>query len=86
MTLCAMLELLNECGAALYGPRFQRELARDLGVNERTVRRWVAGDTEIPVGVLADLERLLVERRKSVHVLISKVQRHNAGPIKLERV
>ena len=81
-----MLNLLKQCGEALFGPRWQREMARALNVNDRTMRRWVAGDTQIPVSVLADLERLLVERRKSVHVLISKVQGHNAGPIKLERV
>ncbi len=29
----------------------QMEAARRLGVNERTVRRWVAGDSRIPESV-----------------------------------
>lgn len=47
---------------ALYGPRFQRELATALGVNERTVRRWVAGDTSIPETIENDLKKLVKER------------------------
>lgn len=27
-------------GEALYGPRWQSDLARDLGVTDRTMRRW----------------------------------------------
>lgn len=49
-------------GEALYGPRFQRELAQALGVNERTMRRWVAGDTTPPESVLDDLKALVRER------------------------
>ena len=49
-------------GEALYGPRFQRELAAALGVNERTMRRWVAGDTSPPNSVLDDLKTLVRER------------------------
>jgi len=49
-------------GEALYGPRFQRELAEALGVNERTMRRWVAEDTSPPESVLDDLKALAQER------------------------
>jgi len=49
-------------GEALYGPRFQRELARDLGVNERTMRRWVAGDTAPPDRIGQELAALIDKR------------------------
>jgi len=41
-------DLFCRVGAALYGPRWQSELARDLGVSDRTVRRWAAGEQPIP--------------------------------------
>ena len=34
---------LAAAGRALYGQLWQSALARDLGVNDRTMRRWVAG-------------------------------------------
>jgi hypothetical protein len=62
---------LIQAGEALYGPRFSRELAEALGVNERTMRRWVAGDFEPPESLKADLLRLLKERRAELTGLIN---------------
>lgn len=57
-----MRNTITQFGEALYGPRFQRELAEALGVNERTMRRWIAGDTSPPESVLDDLKALVRER------------------------
>lgn len=57
-----MRNTIIQYGEALYGPRFQCELARALGVGDRTMRRWVAGDTNPPEGVLDDLKALVRER------------------------
>jgi len=57
-------------GEALYGPRFQRELAKDLNVNERTMRRWVAGDFEPPATIQNVLLELLLNRRAKIDPLI----------------
>lgn len=57
-----MSRLLVECGEALYGPRWQTDLARDLGIADRTVRRWAAGSQEMPPGAYTDLLRLTQER------------------------
>lgn len=46
---------LATIGRALYGPEWQTPLADALGVADRTVRRWVAGDSAIPDGVAAAL-------------------------------
>ncbi len=54
-----MSRLLVESGEALYGPRWQSELARDLGVSDRTMRRWVADTSAVPTGLYVDLLRLL---------------------------
>jgi len=62
---------IHAYGKALYGPRFQRELAEALGVNERTMRRWVAGDTSPPESVLDDLKALARERAALLRGLAS---------------
>lgn len=67
-----MLNFIIKSGEALYGPRFQRELARDLGVNERTMRRWVAGDTSPPEGVRVDLQKLLRKRQAVIAALLTE--------------
>jgi len=57
-----MHSLLVACGQALYGSQWQSALARDLGVSDRTMRRWVAGDQDVPSGLHVDLMRLCQER------------------------
>jgi len=40
---------LRDLGAAIYAaPGWQTALARDLAVAPRTLRRWLAGDRQIP--------------------------------------
>lgn len=73
-----MSRLLVEAGEALYGPRWQAELARDLGVADRTVRRWVAGTSEVPTGLYVDLLRLTQERAAALDALAPRLR---AGPV-----
>lgn len=68
-----MSRLLVECGEALYGQQWQSALARDLGVNDRTVRRWVAGATPVPSGVYVDLLRIVVERQAQLDDLAQRL-------------
>lgn len=67
--------LLSQAGEALYGPRWQSELARDLDIDDRTMRRWVAGDSSVPSGVAVDLLRLLTEWASDIDDLIPKIKR-----------
>jgi hypothetical protein len=48
-------QLLKRLGEFLYGEQWQAPLARDLGVGERSMRRWAAGTDPIPNGVWRDL-------------------------------
>jgi transposase-like protein len=64
-----MSRLLVEAGEALYGHQWQSALARDLGVADRTVRRWVAGTSEVPAGLYVDLLRLTQERAAQLDAL-----------------
>lgn len=50
--------LFVECGEALYGPSWQRPLAKGLEVSERSVRYWLAGRHAIPQGVWRDIYKL----------------------------
>lgn len=65
-----MRNTIIQYGEALYGPRFQRELATALNVNERTMRRWIAGDTSPPDSVLYDLKRLVRDRLLVLKALV----------------
>ena len=73
-----MRDLLAECGDALYGHRFQRELAEALGVNERTMRRWIAGEFAIPSGVAALLVLLCSARRDELKAIEKKLRTRSA--------
>lgn len=41
-------DLLAAIGRALHGERWIKPLARDLGINELTIRRWLSGHTRLP--------------------------------------
>ena len=60
---CNAREQLARAGQLLYGSRWQSDLARALGVNDRRVRQWMAGERPIPPGIWADIARLLRERQ-----------------------
>jgi hypothetical protein len=66
--------LLVECGEALYGPLWQSALARDLDVSDRTVRRWVAGTSDVPAGLYTDLLRLTQERAEKLDALARRLR------------
>lgn len=51
-------------GEALYGPLWRTELARQLGVTYRTMRRWLAGQSPIPAGIARDLAVLITAAEK----------------------
>ena len=63
--------LLAAAGEALYGPRWQTSLARDLDVAVRTVQRWHAGDRAVPSSLAGELRELLVERRVGIDELLA---------------
>lgn len=66
-----MSRLLQECGHALYGQQWQSALARDLGVSDRTMRRWAA--RVHPARVDAELRRLMLERLAVLEELVARL-------------
>ena len=69
-----MSRLLRECGEALYGPRWQTDIAHDLGVNDRTIRRWASSTDDVPDGVYLDLLRLTQERAMALDGLVDRLK------------
>jgi hypothetical protein len=69
-----MSKLLHDVGEALYGPRWQTDLSRDLQVSDRTMRRWASGVDAMPGGVYLDLLRLTLERANALDGLADRLK------------
>lgn len=65
------LDALLLAGPALFGEwGWQRALARALDVDDRLVRRWIAGDREVPAWVPVRLLELARERSDAMRELV----------------
>jgi transcriptional regulator with XRE-family HTH domain len=62
-------KLLTAVGEALYGARWQSDIARDLGVSDRTIRRWASGEDIPRPGVWRDLLALVLAHEKGLGVV-----------------
>lgn len=69
-----MSKLLRDTGEALYGPRWQSDIARDLQVSDRTIRNWLSGATDMPAGVAMDLWRLCEERADALDAVMTRLK------------
>jgi len=67
-------ELLREAGEALYGPRWKKDLASDLAVNERTIRRWSAGEWPVPDGLAKKILELIEIQALAVAAIRKKLR------------
>ena len=62
-------EKLATIGTALYGERWQTPLANDLQVADRTMRRWLAGESPIPGNIATELLALFERRKRTLNAL-----------------
>jgi hypothetical protein len=70
-----MAQLLIKIAILLFGNNWQSGLAGEIGIGERTLRRWIAGTSPIPLGVWNDLMARLSNRS----VEIQRMQDRLAG-------
>ena len=64
-------DTLRAVGEALYGLRWQTPLAHDVGVNDRTMRRWLAGTNPMPERLQANLRAIVKNRIKALsHLMV----------------
>lgn len=66
-------EHLARAGTLLYGERWQSELARAMGIGDRRVREWIAGERRPPAGVWADISALLRQRQSEGLALLREL-------------
>jgi predicted transcriptional regulator len=73
--------LLATIGATLYGEgeHWIGRLAEDLGVNERTMRRWLASESAIPARVWDDLINIAIGRAGEIADLVPKIDQAKLG-------
>ena len=72
---------LAKHGKALYGERnWQSELATNLSVSPRTIRRWLFNGLPIPDGVQDDIRVMLKNKYEELTELL-RVNFHECGPI-----
>lgn len=58
-----MTELFENVGVYLFGGDWKSPLAAALGVNRRTVLRWVDGTSPIPAGVWGDMHKMVCAKK-----------------------
>lgn len=67
-------KLLQDAGEALYGPQWQTQLARDLGMSDRHMRRLAAGDAKVTSGIAMDLWRISLERLADLEEVVDRLK------------
>lgn len=65
---------LRVIGEALYGERWQSDIARDLNVDSRRVRQWLASERPIPAGIWVELAAKLRQRKQTIAGLLSSFE------------
>lgn len=65
---------LRAAGEALFGPRWQSDLAHALQVNPRTIRRWAAGSWPVPDGAERRIRELARQRAERLAALMRPPQ------------
>jgi predicted transcriptional regulator len=66
--------LLETAGVALYGSTWQTAIARDLGVADRTVRRWLKERRSIDAVTLATLLDIARRRQEEISRAVTMIQ------------
>ena len=67
-------EELKAAGEALFGERWQTDLAKELGLSDaRRIRQWLKDERPIPVGIWADICGLLRQRENSINDVLKNL-------------
>ena len=76
-----MIQRLIDAGKALYGDRWQTDLARALGLSDaRRLRQWLSEDRPIPAGVWDDITTLLRDRQRTIDTVLERIEHDQPTP------
>ncbi len=69
-------DMLADIGRALHGEHWRKPLARDLGLNDETLRKWMSGRQELPAdhGVFKDALVLIEDRRREIGLSAARLE------------
>ncbi|MGO8241295.1 hypothetical protein ELH77_19210 [Rhizobium ruizarguesonis] len=73
--------LLRDTGEALYGPRWQSDIARDLDMSDRHVRRLASGAAELSPGMVEELLGICEERSVKLADVIRHLKKAVKAPV-----
>jgi predicted transcriptional regulator len=65
---------LRKAGFALYGEQWRSELARALGVTDRTIRRWAQDEYSIPDEAREGIMELCRKRVKMLNAVMRRLE------------
>lgn len=68
-----MSDLLKRTGEALYGPQWQSQIARDLDISDRHVRRMTVDGQPLKAGIAHDLRKLALERITEIEAIANEL-------------
>jgi hypothetical protein len=68
-------DLLRAVGEVIWGPHWRREMVSALGVGDRPLRRWAAGEVEPPPGVWRELLATIEERQQQLTAVRNELTR-----------
>jgi hypothetical protein len=66
---------LRKAGFALYGEQWRSELARALGVTDRTVRRWAQDEYSMPDVARQRIIELCRERVEMLNAVVRRLEK-----------
>jgi hypothetical protein len=66
---------LRKAGVALYGEQWRSELARALGVTDRTVRRWAQDEYSIPDDARQRVIKLCRDRVEMLKAVMRRLEK-----------
>jgi plasmid maintenance system antidote protein VapI len=66
---------LRKAGVALYGEQWRSELARALGVTDRTIRRWAHDEYSIPDDARERIMELCGQRVEMLNAVMRRLER-----------
>lgn len=69
------IQELADAGTAMFGSTWQTELANHLQINDRTLRRWIAGEVTMPPNLRVELLERLNDRKRFIEAAIKRIDK-----------